>query len=175
MGEDLTDHEHALVERSIAEEDEREADEVERKQHGPHAFQSVRVVVLVVMQHLRAQILMGSQRQAVHAAPGHEVQTGSVPKSANEHRHDEVHVRTNLSLAVAAHRDVDVVAYPRRKRHVPAMPELADAGAHVRRIEVLREVEAQQQGYTDGHIAIAREVAINLKHVAIDAHQVLHP
>ena len=125
------------------------------------------------MEHLLAEIFVKGKCRAVHAAPEHEVEARTVPKPAEEHGDDEVHVLPNLSLAVAAKRNVDVVAYPGRERDVPAAPKVGDAGAAVGGVEVDGEVETQQQGNAYGHVAVAAEVTIYLHGIAIDAQQVL--
>ena len=56
---------------------------------------------------------------------------------------------------------------------MPPAPEFGDRRRLVRRVEVLREAEAQQQRDADGHVRIAREVAVDLQRVAVDAHQAL--
>ena len=42
-------------------------------------------------------------------------------------------------------------------------------------MEIDIEMEPQQQGQTDGHIAVAGKIAIDLQRIAIDSHQILHP
>ena len=51
---------------------------------------------------------------------------------------------------------------------MPALPELLEAGRPVRLSEVLREPEPQEQGYADGDVAVAAEVAVDLEGVAVD-------
>jgi len=54
---------------------------------------------------------------------------------------------------------------------VPAAPEFGDRGRLVGGVEVLREAESQQQGDADGHVRVAREVAVDLQGVSVDARQ----
>ena len=49
---------------------------------------------------------------------------------------------------------------------MPAPPELARVGGLVRRVEVLREVVAQQVGDADRHVRVAAEVEVELEGVA---------
>lgn len=56
---------------------------------------------------------------------------------------------------------------------MPAAPELGDRGRLVGRVEIDVEAETEEERQPDGHVGIAREVAIDLQSVAIDAHQVL--
>ena len=57
----LLNHEQALVERHVTEEDKRKADEVERQQYSHEALNAMREIMLVVVQHLCAQKFMTSQ------------------------------------------------------------------------------------------------------------------
>ena len=66
---------------------------------------------------------------AVQPAPDHEVPARAVPQPAEQHGDHQVAVACALAAAVAAERDVQVVAQPGRQRDVPAPPELADVAA----------------------------------------------
>ena len=116
---------------------------MEGQEYGSPLAPACGLIVLGVMEHLLAEIFVKGKCRAVHAAPEHEVEARTVPKPAEEHGDDEVHVLPNLSLAVAAKRNVDVVAYPGRERDVPAAPKVGDAGAAVGGVEVDGEVETQ--------------------------------
>ena len=48
---------------------------------------------------------------------------------------------------------------------MPAPPELGDAAGNVGVVEVLREIKAEQLSQTDGHIAVAGEVEVDVQHV----------
>ena len=109
----------------------------------------------------------------MHAAPSHEIEAGPVPEATQKHGDDEVDVLPQLALAVATQRYVDVVANPTGQRDVPTAPEVGDARRPVRRVEVEREVESQQERDADGHVAVAAEVAIDLQGVAVDTQKVL--
>ena len=56
---------------------------------------------------------------------------------------------------------------------MPPPPEFGDRRRLVGGVEVLGEMESQQQGDADGHVRVAREVAVDLQRVAVKAHQVL--
>ena len=58
---------------------------------------------------------------------------------------------------------------------MPPPPEFGDRRRLVGGVEVLREAESQQQGDSDGHVGIAREVAVDLQRVAVNTHQALEP
>ncbi len=108
------------------------------------------------------------QAHAVHAAPEDEGPAGAVPEAAEQHGHDEVHVGAAAALAVAAQRDVQVVAQPARQGDVPAAPEVLDGARRVRRVEVLGQLEAEQQRDADGDVAVGAEVAVDLHGVGGD-------
>ena len=56
---------------------------------------------------------------------------------------------------------------------MPPAPEFGDGGRLVRGVEVLGKAEAQQQGDADRHVGIAREIAVDLQGIAVDARQAL--
>ena len=114
-----------------------------------------------------------AQQQPVNAAPQDEVERGPVPQPAKEHGGEQVEVLPELAVAVAAQRDVEVVLEPGGEADVPPPPELGDGGGAVGVVEVLRELEPEQEGDADGHVGVAREVAVNLEGVAIDGQEVL--
>ena len=49
---------------------------------------------------------------------------------------------------------------------MPAPPEFRDAGRAVGIVEVLREGEAENRAQADGHVAVGREIKIDLQHEA---------
>ena len=109
------------------------------------------------------------QERAVEQAPDDEVPAGAVPEAAEEEHRDEVAVGLPRRHAVAAERHVEVVAEPRRQRHVPAAPELLDGVGDVRPAEVLRKAEAEHAPEADRHVGVAGEIEIDLQRVADDA------
>ena len=54
---------------------------------------------------------------------------------------------------------------------MPAAPELLDGGRGVRIIEVFAEMEAEHASETDGHIAVAGKIEVDLQRVANGARQ----
>ena len=114
-----------------------------------------------------------SKEYAVNTAPEDEIEGCAVPESTEQHGDEQIDVLTELAVTVSAKADVEVVLQPGREADVPTPPEFCDAGRFVGGIEVLRKAESEQQGYTDGHVGVARKVAIDLKCVAIDSKQVL--
>ena len=49
---------------------------------------------------------------------------------------------------------------------MPAPPEVRDVLGLERRVEVLREPEAEQPGEADGHVRVAGEVEVELERIA---------
>ena len=72
-------------------------------------------------------------------------------------------------MPVAAQRDIEVIAEPARKGHVPAPPEILNTGGLVRGVEVPRQFNIEKEGTTDGHIAVAGKVEIKLQRIAESA------
>ena len=68
-----------ISEKHLSKEYKGKADKVERQQYGKEAFDAVRQVVLVVMQHFRPEELMAGECQTMHGSPYHEVEVGSMP------------------------------------------------------------------------------------------------
>src|SRR3546814_3518210 len=58
---------------------------------------------------------------------------------------EQIAIGLGGAAAIAAERDVEIVAQPTRQAHVPAPPELGDALADVRLVEVLDKAEAHHQ------------------------------
>ena len=56
---------------------------------------------------------------------------------------------------------------------MPPSPKLRDGGRLVGGVEVGVEADAQQQGDADGHVGVTREVAVDLKRIAVGADEVL--
>src|SRR5204862_8105001 len=75
---------------------------------------------------------LADQERAVPEAPDHEVPARAVPQAAEKEHGYQVAVLAAAADAVAAQRDIEVVAEPRRERQVPAPPEILNACGDVR-------------------------------------------
>lgn len=75
-------------------------------------------------------------------------------------------IRAESAVAVASKRDVEVVLKPFGEGDVPPLPELSGVTGLVRRVEVLRQIEAHQHSDTCGDVGVAGEVGIDLKRIA---------
>ena len=170
----LVQHQFDGLHRLGAEHQPAQADEVEREDDAERTVPPV---------HLRPGSLgprddghpqfMQRQRYAMQRAPEDEADRRTVPQPSQHHRDEQVAVGAQFAFAVAAQRDVEVVAQPRGERDMPPAPEFGDGGRLVRGVEVLGEAEAQQQGDADRHVRVAREVAVDLQGIAVDARQAL--
>ena len=116
---------------------------------------------------------MQAEGDAVACAPGDERPRGAVPESAEEHGHEQVDILPYRAPTVATERDVEVIPKPERERDVPPTPKLGDVSRAVREIEVNPQIETEDGAQPDGHIAVAREVAIDLQPISQSAHEKL--
>jgi len=87
--------------------------------------------------------LKEQQQQPVNAAPDDEGPGRAVPQAAEQHGEEEIHVCAGVAQAVAAERDVQVVAQPGGERDVPAPPELARVAREVGLLEVEGQLVAE--------------------------------
>ena len=118
-----------------------------------------------------AEHALHREQRAVQDPPQRERPARPVPEPAQEHGEHEVRVGSRLPLARAAQGDVEVVAEPRRERDVPAAPERLEAVGEIGRVEIDRELEAQQQRAADRDVGVGREVAVDLQGVGVHAHE----
>src|SRR5437588_1622473 len=84
------------------------------------------------------------QEQSMPQAPDDEIPAGAMPCTGEEKYDPQVSDSLPGAKAIAAERDVDVVAKPRRQGHVPASPEVLDRNRRVGMIEIFRKAEAEQ-------------------------------
>ena len=111
----------------------------------------------------------------MNGAPQQESPPGAVPQPAQQHGGQQITGRTGPSAPVPTKADVQVVPEPGAEADVPTSPEVLEAERPVWLVEVGREPEAEEQGDTDGNVAVAAEVAVDLKGVAVDGQQRFQP
>ena len=99
--------------------------------------------------------------------PEDKVPACAVPHSGEEPHDEDVHC---LMLAVAAHRDIYIIAEEAAERDMPAMPEVGDGVATIRMTEVLIEMETYHAAETYRHVAISGEIEIYLEGKGYDAY-----
>src|SRR5580704_17205253 len=101
------------------------------------------------------------QENSVAKSPYHKGPARAVPQAAEQEHRDEVEVVARGRNAVAAERNIDVVAEPGGERDVPAPPEIADGLGSVGKLEIFDKLEAEHFSHADGHVRIAGEIEIN--------------
>ena len=101
------------------------------------------------------------QRTPDHKRPGR-----TMPEAAKQHGDRQIDVAQRRAVAVAAERDVEIVAQELRQRHVPAPPEIDDRDRLVGRVEIQRQENAEHQRDADRHVGIAGEIEIELERVS---------
>ena len=151
---------HRLADARRAEEDPSEVNECERKAPAQKRRELARMARFAVVP--REQVF-DQLTHAVDAPPQHERPVRAVPQAGDQERDQQVQPPPALPLAVAAERNVEIIAEPRGQRDVPAAPEIADARREVRRVEVLHQVEAEDLRRADRDHRVAAEVAVDLQ------------
>ncbi|GBF26093.1 hypothetical protein MnTg02_01129 [bacterium MnTg02] len=89
-----------------------------------------------------------------------------MPKPRQQKHDTEVEIGPRGAFAIAAERNVDIVAKPARQGHMPASPELGDGTGSIRIVEILREAETEDPAEPDGHVRIGREIEIELQRIS---------
>ena len=89
-----------------------------------------------------------------------------MPQAGEQPYHGDVEKLAAPAAAVAAQRDVHIIAEPGAERHVPAPPEFRHAGGDVWVVEVFLELETYHPPEADGHVGIAGEVKVDLQREA---------
>lgn len=124
--------------------------------------------------------LVNNHSHPIECTPDDEVPACAVPQAADEHSEEGVAVGgkkfacgTPEQRAVAAERDIDISFQPSRERLMPATPELLRVAGFIRRVEVLRQVEAHEQRHADSDVGVAGEVRIDLHRVREQGEEVL--
>ena len=116
------------------------------------------------------QELVESQGGPVDGAPEDVAPRRAVPEPAEDHGQEQVEEDAGLPAAGTAERVVDEVAQPPAEGHVPAPPEVADAGRRVGVVEVVGDLDAEQQRAAAHEVHVAGEVAVDLRGVADERH-----
>src|SRR5271165_266953 len=106
------------------------------------------------------------QEQAIVRAPYDIGPCRAVPEAGGKEAYPKIDIDARRRDAIAAQRDVEILADPGGKRDVPAAPELGDAAGDVRHVEVLPQTETEHAGDTDCHVGISREVEVDLEREA---------
>ena len=171
LREHLPEHDPHPLEVLAAEEKPCKAEDVERDEHGDEtAYAGGMIMSVVSHDGLRPELVQTNQRTVQHS-PHDEVERCAVPQATGRHGHHLVEIHVQRPFPVSSECDVDVIADPCRERDMPATPEVGHGIGGERRIEVHRDLESEQQGDTDRHVRIAREITVDLYAVAVKAEE----
>ena len=69
------------------------------------------------------QKIVSTTKDPLHQSPAEESQSSAMPETGNSKNDKDIQILSNLSLPVAAQRDVKVISKPACQRYVPAGPE----------------------------------------------------
>jgi len=117
-----------------------------------------------------AKQFVKTKQNAVIAAPKDKRPVGAVPETAEKHGDQNIAVDKPVrGYAAASERNVEIIAQAGGKRNVPSTPEIGDVERFVRRVEILREADAEKIAKANGHVAVAGEIEIDLVGVAENA------
>lgn len=75
---------------------------------------------------------------------------------------EEICVGSDVAFAVAAKRDVDVVADEAREGHMPFSPKALDICGEVGEVEVFRDSKSETTGTADRDVGVIGEVTVDL-------------
>ena len=89
-------------------------------------------------------------------------------KCGDQHEATDTTQAPAACLAHAAHGQagIDVGGEEARHGHVPAAPEVGDVGGLEGRVEIQRQLDAEDRGQADRHVGIAGEVEVELQRIA---------
>src|SRR5690606_24008018 len=99
----------------------------------------------------------------MQAAPHHKGPVGPVPEPAHQKYDKHISELQPPGTSRTAHRNIQVIAKPGRKRNVPASPELGYISGKIGKSEIGHQPETELAGRTNGNIAVPGEVAVDLK------------
>ena len=85
-----------------------------------------------------------------------------MPQPAYQKDKQLVQISAQRALAVAAQRDIEIIAEPACEADVPAPPQGRKRGGAQRLTEVFGECKAKHRAGADGHIAPGRKIAVEL-------------
>ena len=100
--------------------------------------------------------------------PHHEIQTGSVPETAERHRYHDVSIDHDRTYPRPTQRYKNVIDKPAIERHMPARPKISDVGLEIRPVEILLHRDPKEPGRTDRNIGIARKIEVDMNPIRED-------
>jgi len=114
--------------------------------------------------------VVDAEHGPMYAAPGDEGPARAVPQAADQHGQQQVAVLRELAHAASTHRNVQKITQPEAQGDVPAPPEIDNARGFIGRIEVVRQLHAEEEGHADSHVGIAGKIEIQLEGVCQRPH-----
>ena len=110
--------------------------------------------------------MVHDEQTSMQAAPDDIRPASTMPEADDQHAQEKIAQLSRGTAAAAPERDVEVVLDPEAERHMPAPPEINNGTRLIRRIEIQRELQINQEAKPDGHFAITGEVEIKLQGIA---------
>ena len=111
-----------------------------------------------------------TNQQKQKACPEQKIPVRAVPDAGQHPDDEEVAQSLCFSAAASAKGDVDVVAEPGAKRHMPSAPEVRHGQGNIRMIEIIRQLESQHETEALCHEGIAVKIKIKLQAVGDKRH-----
>ena len=107
--------------------------------------------------------LFRREQNRVQKTPQDKIPRRAVPQAGREPDEQDIQQLPGAPLPVSAKRDIEIIAEPRAERNMPAPPEFRDAARQIGVLEVLRKPESKNPAKADGHVAVAREIIVDLQ------------
>src|SRR5688572_21242629 len=99
------------------------------------------------------------------STPKQKIPPCSVPDTAKQHRYQKIGVTPNWTPPITAKGDIKVIAKNARERDLPATPQIDDVRGAVWGVEVIRQTNIEEQAQSNGHVAVAGEVEVELHRI----------
>ena len=107
--------------------------------------------------------LFHEQQDEIEQAPAKERPVRTVPDASERPDDKEIADPAQFRDTVAAQGDVNIITEPGTERDMPTPPEFRCTARDIRIIKVLCKAEAEHLPQPDGHIAVTREIKVNLQ------------
>ena len=111
------------------------------------------------------KILFNYQEYEEIKSPEDEIPIRPVPDARQRPYHEHIENMSGNGHAIAAKRNIHVVAEEGGEGYVPSSPKIRYRVGNIGVIEVFFVVEAYHKTHTDSHIGISREIKVDLEHI----------
>ena len=101
-------------------------------------------------------------KASVDRAPENKGPVRSMPQTACQKDDHDIDVGADPALAVAPQGDINVLGEKTGQGHVPSVPEFGDGQCLVGGVKIQGQVDVKHFSDTDGHVAVAAEVEVDL-------------